>query len=281
MLTHTFCHVRGISPAVERHLWSEGVRGWDDLTATRPLPLSPRKRERLCDAVDESRQHLAAGNARYFADTLPAREHWRLFSHFRGSVAYVDIETTGLSSQHNSVTTIALYDGQRICHYVQGDNLDQFGRDIADYSLIVTYNGKCFDLPFMSQNMGLKFPQAHIDLRYVLKNLGYSGGLKGCEKQLGLHRGDLEDVDGFFAVLLWQDYCASGNPRTLETLLAYNIQDVVNLEVLLVKAYNLKLAQTPFADSHRLDIPASPKLPFRADPKIIARLRRQSAWHAW
>jgi hypothetical protein len=151
------------------------------------------------------------------------------------------------------------------------------------YRLLVTYNGKCFDVPFIRQSMGVVLRQPHIDLRYVLRSLGYSGGLKGCERKLGIERGDLADVDGFFAVILWEDYLKSGNPRSLETLLAYNIQDVVNLETLLVIAYNLKIGSTPFAQSHRMAAPTPPPLPFRADAETVQRLRRQSWWSpvAW
>jgi hypothetical protein len=207
-----------------------------------------------------------------------------MFPEFRGTVAYLDIETTGLSASQGSViTTIALYDGQKIRHYVQGQNLDQFPADIGDYGLIVTYNGKCFDVPFIQQSLGIRLDQAHIDLRYVLKSLGYGGGLKGCERSLGLDRGDLQGVDGFFAVLLWEDYRRSGNIKALETLLAYNIQDVVNLETLLVMAYNLNLHQTPFAASHKLPLPVTPKLPFQADRKTIERLmhRHLSGHFGW
>jgi uncharacterized protein YprB with RNaseH-like and TPR domain len=81
----------------------------------------------------------------------------------------------------------------------------------------------------------------------VLASLGYKGGLKGCERQLGLTREGLEEVDGFFAVLLWKDFKKNKNHKALETLLAYNIQDVVNLEALMIKAYNKKLKDTPFS----------------------------------
>jgi uncharacterized protein YprB with RNaseH-like and TPR domain len=274
VLTHSFCHIPGISSTVEAKLWDAGVRGWDHLGDLPSLPISPLQRERLSDGVQESRHRLELGDAAWFADGLPSKQHWRLFSHFRSSVAYLDIETTGLSSQ-SMVTTIALYDGRRIRHYVQGENLDQFGRDVAEYALIVTYNGKCFDVPFLRQSLGLQIPQAHIDLRYVLASLGYKGGLKGCEKKLGLHRGDLEDVDGFFAVLLWQDYLASGNPRSLETLLAYNIQDVVNLETLLVMAYNMKLRQSACLALSEMVMPQQPRNPFVADREVIGRLRER------
>ncbi len=278
MLRNSFCHIPGISINAEQKLWAAGLRDWRCITAAADVPLSARKRDRICQHLDLSHQRLGNGDCRFFADCLPTKEHWRLFPEFRSTIAYLDIETTGLSAYGSYITTIALYDGQRIRHYVHGDNLDQFRRDIGDYGLIVTYNGKCFDVPFIREAMGLRMDQAHIDLRYVLRSLGYSGGLKGCEKKLGLDRGDLDGVDGFFAVLLWEDYRATGNPRSLETLLAYNIQDVVNLEVLLVMAYNMKIAGTPFAKSHRLAMPVSPRLPFQADREIVQRLRERYAW---
>jgi len=55
----------------------------------------------------------------------------------------------------------------------------------------------------------------------------------------------LSDIDGFFAVLLWNEYRKSGSQKALDTLLAYNVQDTVNLESLMVTAYNLKIKETP------------------------------------
>jgi len=43
--------------------------------------------------------------------------------------------------------------------------------------------------------------QVHIDLRYIMNYLGYKGGLKKCELQLGIDRGLLKEVDGYCAVL--------------------------------------------------------------------------------
>jgi hypothetical protein len=72
--------------------------------------------------------------------------------------------------------------------------------------------------------------QVNIDLCYLLKCLGISGGLKGCETQLGIDLGELEGLDGYFAVLLRQEYRDRKNEKALETLLAYNAEDTVNLE---------------------------------------------------
>ena len=139
----------------------------------------------------------------------------------------------------------------------------------------MTYNGKCFDVPFIESYFGLKLYQVHIDLRYLLRSLGYTGGLKGCEKKAGIDRGHLEGVDGFFAVLLWEDYRRNKNQKALETLLAYNIQDVVNLERLLVLSYNLKLRDTPFAQSRQLPLSSDTEIPFRADLETVERIRKK------
>ncbi|MGO9410191.1 MAG: ribonuclease H-like domain-containing protein, partial [Spirochaetia bacterium] len=104
------------------------------------------------------------------------------------------------------------------------------------------------------------------------------GGLKGCEKTLGVTRRGVEDVNGFMAVLLWEEY-NKGNDKALETLLAYNVADAVNLEILSVKAYNMYLKDTPFSNTLRLEPPAVPKVPYHPDVGIIKRLQPSlSSW---
>jgi len=117
---------------------------------------------------------------------------------------------------------------------------------------------------------------AQIDLRYVLYSLGFRGGLKGVERQLGTDRGDLRDVDGFFAVLLWNEYQKGGDQKALNTLLAYNVQDTVTLENLMVTAYNMKLKETPFYDNLLIKDSITPANPFRADLTTIDRIKNSS-----
>jgi uncharacterized protein YprB with RNaseH-like and TPR domain len=196
-----------------------------------------------------------------------------MFADFQHSVAYVDIETTGLGGPGDYITTIALYDGESVFTYVHGDNLNDFRDDLYKYKLLVTYNGKGFDIPFIRSYLGIPVNHAHIDLRFVLASLGYRGGLKGCEKQFGLDREELEGVDGFFAVLLWWDFQRHGNDKALQTLLAYNVLDVINLETLMVRAYNLKLSGTPFEETRRLPESQPAGNPFVADMETVERLR--------
>jgi len=57
------------------------------------------------------------------------------------------------------------------------------------------------------------------------------GGLKVVERLLGIKR-RLTSVDGYIAMQLWYDYVNNNNEEALQTLLAYNEEDVVNLRVL-------------------------------------------------
>lgn len=274
MLEHTFCHIPTIGLQAERELWACGISTWRDALAAESLPLSETKCELLLTDLAESVENLSAGRMEYFQQRLASRHHWRMFPHFEQSVAYFDIETTGLGNGADHITTIVLYDGQTLRHYVHGRNLADFARDVADYRLLVTYNGKSFDVPFTRAELGCPLEQAHIDLRFVLAGLGFRGGLKGCERALGLDREGLADMDGYFAVLLWQDYL-KGNKRALDTLLAYNALDVVNLATLMPMAYNMKLQQTPFAETHALDVPTPPAVPFTPDMPTLDTIRRR------
>ena len=128
-------------------------------------------------------------------------------------------------------------------------------------------------MPCIEACLDCRLPQAHLDLRYLLKSLGYTGGLKGCERALGMTRPGLEDVDGYFAVLLWAEYQQTGKEAALETLLAYNVEDVLTLERLAVLAYNCKLERTPFAGSRQLPQPKTAANPFRADQRLIGNIR--------
>jgi uncharacterized protein YprB with RNaseH-like and TPR domain len=276
MLQNSFIHIQSIGTVTEQKLWDSGINNWNLFTDDISIPLSGRRKYLLQKGIDESRQHLYQNNPVYFSKCLPANQCWRFFPEFRDSTVYLDIETTGLDRYYQSITTIALYDGNEIKTYGNGQNLDDFIDDIQNYKVIVSYNGKCFDIPFIESFFNIKLNHAQIDLRYILYSLGFRGGLKGVERQLGNDRGNLRDIDGFFAVLLWDEYQKTGNQKALETLLAYNIQDTITLENLMVTAYNLKLRQTPFYDSHLIAETTAPANPFRADLTTIDKIRSSS-----
>jgi hypothetical protein len=83
------------------------------------------------------------------------------------------------------------------------------------------------------------------------------------------------------AVLLWNFYRQTGEQRALDTLLAYNIMDTVNLEVLMVEAYNRSLATTPFQRNLTLPSPDQPPIPFKPDIELIAQLSETLRDNPW
>ena len=278
MLQNTFIHIQTIGAITEQRLWESGLNDWDAFSDDISISLSSKRKYLLQKGIEESRQHLYQNNPIYFSKLLPANQSWRIFPEFRESMVYLDIETTGLDRYFNDITTIALYDGESIQTYVQGQNLEDFIEDIQKYKVIVSYNGKSFDIPFIEHFFNIRLDHAHIDLRYVFYSLGFKGGLKGCERKLGIDRGNLSDIDGFFAVLLWDEYQRTGDQKALDTLLAYNIQDTITLENLMVTAYNMKLRQTPFYDTHLIEDPILPGNPYIADLGTVDRIKNSSQY---
>jgi len=180
---------------------------------------------------------LAAGRHQFFGPRLGMKNAWRALPDFRSSCVYLDIETDG-GSRGESVTMVGMYDGSEFKCLVQGHDLEQFRDAISHYSMIVTFFGAGFDLPMLERRFpGLRLDAIHVDLCPTLRRLGLRGGLKKIEKTLGLARSEETDgLGGMDAVRLWRRY-QRGDDRALETLIAYNREDVVNLQPLAEFAY--------------------------------------------
>ena len=279
MLVNTLLHIPGIGSKIERNLWSKGLLSWNLAFDYANSGISSARVLKLKKHISQSITELSNARLPYFFDLLPSDSRWRVFKEFRKSVAYLDIETTGLAGPSDYITTIALYDGINVHYYIRGRNLMGFASDIAKYALIVTYNGASFDLPFIRSHLGVPMTHPHIDLRQLLASLGYTGGQKACEKSLSLQRsGSLSGANGLFAMGLWLDYLR-GNEKALDTLVAYNTLDAVNLERLMIRAYNLKIQNTPFAESNMLTEPkVNTQLPRKPHQPTLDRLKRRYSW---
>lgn len=233
MLTRTFSHIDGITPNFEKKLWEIGIRQWDDFFTHRHhfVSLSGIKLEKIESSIHASKEAFAKNDLHYFKNLLKPKEYWRLCG--MGRIGYVDIETTGLSRYYEDITVIGIYDGINSHLYVNGNNLMEARAKLQEFDILVTFNGKQFDMPFIEHHFSCKYDAIHLDLRYMLKELGLQGGLKSIESQLGISRGvDLSGVDGFEAVRLWHQY-KRGNQDALQKLLRYNEQDIINLKSLL------------------------------------------------
>lgn len=239
MLTKTFCHIPGIGYLTERALWAEGCEDWDTfLRSPEAFHVGAPGTEAVVREVETSKAKLESGEHQYFKRKLGMSEAWRAWPEFRSSCVYLDIETNGGQSG-DAITMIGLYDGREFRCLVKGEDLASFPDIISNYSMVVTFYGAAFDLPMLQRLFrNVRFDQIHLDLCPTLRRLGLRGGLKKIEKQLGISRVDEADgLNGLDAIRLWNAYSRRGDEKALETLIAYNREDVINLEKLAEYAY--------------------------------------------
>lgn len=180
--------------------------------------------------LEASERALCDKNHQYFKKALGLAEAWRAFESFRDSLVYLDIETDG-GQGGESVTIVGIYDGSTYHVFQKNENLADFPDFMSHYGMVVTFFGSGFDLPVLQRKFwNLTFDQVHLDLCPTLKRLGYRGGLKKIEKQVGIARGDeTEGLSGLDAVYMWRAFL-TGDKQALDRLIAYNREDVVNLE---------------------------------------------------
>lgn len=151
---------------------------------------------------------------------------------------YLDIETTGLSPWVNEITVVGIH----LCNGDETSFIQLIGEDVTtdnilgalkNASVIYTYNGSRFDLPFIYCRLGVNLAKlfTHCDLMYDCWRNNLYGGFKAVEFQLGIRR-QLKGVDGWEAVKLWWEYKNNGDQDALAMLLKYNAEDVINLKAL-------------------------------------------------
>jgi hypothetical protein len=239
-LFNSFTFVKGIGVKAETKLRELGIRCWNDVVLKKCPDLFPKQMwYNLWNGVNSALEALKSLDISQLTTLIPKTQHWKLIPNFLDHIAYLDIETTGLSPHSSHITTIAVYDGKKVHDFVRGDNLHDFHDFISKFPAITTFYGKSFDIPFIKHEMGINFNQIHFDVCFLLRRLQIKGGLKKIERRFGISRGALGDLDGYTAVLLWKKFKHTRKKEYLDTLLAYNNEDVINLEFLLYKAYNL------------------------------------------
>ncbi|MFB6200801.1 MAG: ribonuclease H-like domain-containing protein [Halorhabdus sp.] len=225
----SFIPVRGVGEQTERTLWRQGITHWDEF---HPEAVGPTTAERIQAFIDDARERLTEGDSHYFGRRFPSGEQWRLYESFQGGAAFFDIETTGLDKRHDAVTTVSVRQGGDTTTLVRDRDLtaDRLRDVFADADLLVSFNGKRFDVPFLEHSFDLDgvLDRPHLDLMYPCRRLDLTGGLKQIEKDLGIER-DRPDLSGKDAVRLWYDH-RRGDDEALETLIGYNREDVDHLE---------------------------------------------------
>ena len=190
MLRHTFIHLPGVGPHRERTLWQQGILDWDRfLEAAEDGLLRKGIYKSAVPLVRQSLDAVAAGDAGFFHGRLPSRETWRLYS---------GVRRPGIVPGHRDdrpVRRLRPGDADRRLGRRQAGPVHQAAStstsspptspSFRSWSPSTAASSTC-------RSCGHIFPearldQAHIDLRFVLRSLGYRGGLKAIETEPGAH----------------------------------------------------------------------------------------------
>ena len=160
-------------------------------------------------------------------------------------VLFLDLETTGLGSSPLFLigTMVWADDGLVVRQYFARDYsqeraaISMFLQAVTGKKLLVSFNGKSFDLPYVrvrSAATGLAFEiqAAHLDLLHVSRRV-WGGSLSDCRLQT-LERaicGRLRtgDIPGNLIPQAYHDYVRTGDATQMADCLQHNMLDLVTL----------------------------------------------------
>jgi uncharacterized protein YprB with RNaseH-like and TPR domain len=162
---------------------------------------------------------------------------------------YFDTETTGLSGGSGTLAFLFGFavvepDSLRVTQYLmtryaaEATMLEAISKMLSFDDRLVSYNGKCYDLPLMNTRYRMRHMQArlndlpHLDLLHVVRRL-FASSWPNCrlitleQRLLGLTRNN--DLPGSEAPAAWFDFLRAGRMARLERLVAHNLQDILSL----------------------------------------------------
>ena len=234
MIEHTFQILPSVGAKKEKSIWESGVRSWDDFLAADCIDcVKPALKQRSDPIIMQAEEFLKEGDSQGLSDLTPKSEHWRMYDRFKDDAAYLDIETDGLS-RDALVTVVTVHRKNKTYTFTEGFDLnpENLSKALEGSKILVTFNGSCFDIPVLRNSFPeVDFDIPQYDLRFASRKVGYKGGLKPLEIELGIHRDeDIIDVDGAMAVHLWHQWKKNGDDDALNILQEYNRADTVNLE---------------------------------------------------
>lgn len=230
-IENSFIPVEGVGPKTEQKLWRNGITHWADFSGG---VVGRTRTERIESFIETARRRLDGREMAFFEREVPNNEHWRLYENLREETCFLDIETTGLDRYADRVTTVSLHRDGDTRTLVRGQDLtaERLEAALGEASLLVTFNGRRFDVPFLEASFDCSIDLPHADLVSMCREIGYTGGLDAVEQQFGIER-DRPDISGRDAVRLWHEYERQGDRDALDTLIAYNREDTVNMRPLM------------------------------------------------
>ena len=256
LLRCSFQHLPGISALKEERLWAKGILDWTDLNQNIPVQMDMYAEggNPLQLALEASEKAFANRDIAFFANRLPKREYYRIASSFPKQCVFLDIETTGLSTYYDDVTVVGWSIGDTYTALIEPKKIEKLESVVRENQLVVTFNGSLFDLPFLSKAYQVDWSSIfHIDLRYLARRVGLTGGQKRIEVEIGLIRkAEIEGLTGAEAVVLWFDY-KEGDLNALRDLVRYNHADIEGMKSLLEEAIR-RIAPQPIDRALKMNL---------------------------
>ncbi|MDZ7859521.1 MAG: ribonuclease H-like domain-containing protein [Candidatus Krumholzibacteriota bacterium] len=165
-------------------------------------------------------------------------------------VCYLDLETTGLRNSPLFLVGLMYSLGGRLVldqffarDYTEEFPLLEFTRDfLKNFSTIITFNGRGFDIPFMLDRMKLfgiesSLPEYHVDLlpisRRIVGKRTSNHKLSTLEKEI-LGRERIADLPGWKIPEVYHDYVRTGNAVDIKGVIKHNRIDLISMLRLIV-----------------------------------------------
>jgi len=185
--------------------------------------------------------------------TLPARDE-RLTAFTPAQSLFFDVETTGLSGGTGTLAFLIGLGWLENNHFLlrqyflrrpaeERSVLSHFSSAAENFSALITFNGKLFDLPLIQTRQMLAgirqtTPPLHLDLlqcsRVLWKNRLASRSLRSIEENLlGIRRYD--DIPGAEIPAVYFNYLRRGETGRLKQVFQHNVLDILSMVTLLDK----------------------------------------------
>ena len=233
MIRKSFIFLDKLANKTEQNLWQQNITDWNTFLKTKTIKGISNLRKHYYDRqIQEAQRQLLKENSAYFSTILPKKEAWRLYDYFKEEACYLDVEV----DSHGKIILLGIADNYQTKTFIQNVNLEKniIQKEINQYKLIITFNGSSFDLPKLKKQLNIDLSVPHIDLKPLCINLGLKGGLKEVEKLLKLNRPP--NLRGS-PIGLWKSFHASGDRDWLDLLIAYNKEDIENLQAIATYCY--------------------------------------------
>jgi len=184
------------------------------------------------------------------------------------NAVFVDTETTGLAGGTGTYAFLVgigrfTDEGMSVTQYLMRDYdeepamLDAIQNDLSSASALVTFNGKCFDIPLLVTRFQMnRFPAtagslSHFDLlppaRRLWRRRCDSCTLGNLEAILLGHTRPV-DVPGYMIPQIYFDFIRGIAPHRMRPVLEHNVEDIVSLAMLTAKA--CRLYRSPESEAH-------------------------------